>query len=221
MSNAHQVTRDFEAALCDYTRAPYCVTVESCSAALFLSFLYTKVKDAFPVKVPKITYPSVPASIVNAGGKVEFIDSDWQKQGYYDMEVMAPDSCFTVTDSAKYFARNMFNKLENSSFICLSFHIRKALPIGRGGAILTDDKEAYDWLKCARFDGRHEAALPTDTLVMPGWNMYLSPDQASRGLELLSHAKDEYLLPPDEYQDLSKYKFYTSNQRLGDETSFL
>jgi dTDP-4-amino-4,6-dideoxygalactose transaminase len=213
MSNPHQVTRDFEQALCDYTGAPYCVTVESCSAALFLSFLYCNVKNANPVKVPKITYPSVPASIVNASGRVDFVDMDWQKNGYYNMDVEGTDFCYTVNDSAKYFARGMFKKLDMASFVCLSFHVRKALPIGRGGAILTDEKEAYDWLKCARFDGRHEAPLPTDTLVMPGWNAYLNPEQAARGLELLSHAKDEYVLSPDPYQDLSKYKFFTEANR--------
>ena len=31
---------------------------------------------------------------------------------------------------------------------------KKKIPIGRGGAILTNDKKAYQWLKMARYDGR-------------------------------------------------------------------
>jgi dTDP-4-amino-4,6-dideoxygalactose transaminase len=31
----------------------------------------------------------------------------------------------------------------------VSFQIKKRIPIGRGGIILTDDFEAYKWLKMA------------------------------------------------------------------------
>ena len=39
------------------------------------------------------------------------------------------------------------NIYKNDTFHCLSFHIRKHIPIGKGGMILTDDKKAYDWFK--------------------------------------------------------------------------
>ena len=54
------------------------------------------------------------------------------------------------------------------TLMCLSFHGRKCLAIGRGGAILTDNLETYNWLKCARFDGRHETDLQKDTLAFSG-----------------------------------------------------
>ena len=37
MSKSFQVVRDFEAALCEYTGAPYAVAVNSCTMALLLA----------------------------------------------------------------------------------------------------------------------------------------------------------------------------------------
>ena len=42
------------------------------------------------------------------------------------------------------------------SFMCLSFHVKKLLPIGKGGMILCDDREAVNWFKQARYEGRSE-----------------------------------------------------------------
>ncbi len=42
------------------------------------------------------------------------------------------------------------------SYMALSFHIKKQLPIGKGGMVLTDDKKAYEWFKKARYEGRRE-----------------------------------------------------------------
>ena len=219
MSNAYQVVRDFEQSVADFAGAPYAVAVESCSAALFLSFLYCKAREAEQVIVPSITYPSVPASVINAGGRVRFENIDWQKTGWYAMRVDVSrgeeiDSG-VVIDSAKYLERGMWKKISQDCFTyaCLSFHGKKHLKIGRGGMILTDNKEAVEWFKMMRFDGRHEAALPTDTLQGVGWNMYLSPEQAARGLEQLQWIGDGGVLPLDPYQNLSQYKFYTEANR--------
>ena len=207
MKNPYQVIKDFEAAMCEYTGAPYAVAVESCSAALFLCCKFAQVLLLPEVFVPRITYPSVPAGIVNAGGRVRFFDDpEWQSRGYY--RLFPTD----IYDSAKYLARNMYVDIDNG-MVCLSFHAKKAIPIGRGGMILTDDSAAASWLRLARFDGRHEAALHTDEIAMIGWNMYMEPEQAARGLQLMQWLPDKVLLPPDPYQDLSKYDFYTKANR--------
>jgi len=202
--DAYRVVRDFEAAMAEFTGAPYAVSVESCSAAIFLCCLYSKVKDIDEVIIPRFTYPSVPASIVNAGGRVAFEDIDWQIAGYYGL------GNTDIVDSAKCLSRNMYIR---NHLTCLSFHGKKLLPIGRGGMILTSSKEACDWLKAARFDGRHEKPLPGDMLIMTGWNMYMTPEQAARGLEQLQWLSDRNIDAPDLYQDLSKYKFYTEANR--------
>lgn len=203
--DAYNVVRDFEKAIADFTSAPYAVSVESCSAALFLSCLYSDVKRLAQVWIPKYTYPSVPASVVNAGGRVAFRDVEWQESGRYKL------GNTSIIDSAKQLSRDMYIP---GHFVCLSFHGKKILPIGRGGMILTDNGEAAEWFKSARFDGRHEGVpLDTDALVMPGWNMYMTPEQAARGLMLLHWLPDHNIAPPDPYQDLSKYKFYTEANR--------
>lgn len=202
--DAYKVVRDFEKAMAEFTSAPHAVSVESCSAAIFLCCVYCKVKDIDEVVIPKYTYPSIPASIVNAGGRVGFEDVDWQKEGCYGLRHTA------IVDSAKRLCKGMFTKRH---FICLSFHGKKVLPIGRGGMILTDSEKARDWFKLARFDGRHERSLPEDRLAMAGWNMYMTPDQAARGLERLQWLSDRNIDLPNPYQDLSKYKFYTEANR--------
>ena len=72
--NAYKIVDDFEQALSQHTGAPYVVTVESCSAALFLCCKHKNISKIKEVIIPKYTYPSVPASIVNAGGRVKFED---------------------------------------------------------------------------------------------------------------------------------------------------
>ena len=208
MSRAYDSVRSFEQAMCEYTGARYAVAVESCSAALFLSCLYLKVKSYDEIIVPKYTYPSVAASIVNAGGRIKFEDIEWQDKGYYELSPIG------IIDSAKMLSRNMYINVGSAPFVCISFHVRKSLPIGRGGMILTYFDDACEWLRCARHDGRHDReVLEDDVLEMPGWNMTMTPEQAARGLCLMENLKDENILPRDPYQDLSQYKFFTEANR--------
>ena len=202
--NAYQVVKDFEQAIAEFTGAPFAVSVESCSAAIFLSCLWCKVKDIKEIIIPKITYPSVPASIINAGGRVAFREDEWQNLGYYLLWNTL------VIDSAKNLSRDIYVP---GFFMCLSFHAHKPLGIGRGGMILTDDEKAFEWFKIARFDGRHEQSLHNDKLAMVGWSMYMTPEQAARGLELLQWLPDKNIASLDSYQDLSKYEFYTEANR--------
>ena len=202
--NAYQVVRNFEAAMADFTGAPYAVAVDSCSAALFLCCLFEKVKDKSEVVLPKFTYPSAANSVVNAGGRVRFEDIKWQGMGWYLFRNTR------IVDCAKRLKRGGY--FENT-LMCHSFHAKKTIPIGRGGMIVTDDADANDWLRTARFDGRHETPLQLDSLAGPGWNMYMTPAQAARGLELMQWIADDTLLPPDPYLDLSVYEFYTKANR--------
>ena len=192
-----EVVRDFEEELAAYSGSKYAVVVDSCTAALLLSCIYSKVEE---VTIPSRTYPSVPCSIIHAGGNVKFKDIEWT--GIYQLKP------YPIYDGAKRFRRGMYIP---GSFHCLSFHAKKILPIGRGGAILTDNKEAYDWFKIASFDGRHPGTpLSEDYFDLIGWNFYMAPEQAARGLLLLSMMKDHYEdqveIPP--YPDLSKFPIF-------------
>lgn len=207
MSNPHQVTRDFEAALCEYTGAKYAVAVNSCTMALLLAVAY-QLRGPFrnvatlgrsPVEIPKRTYVSVPQSIILAGGRVLFRDDEWT--GAYQLKPLP------VWDSARRFTAGMHVP---GQFQCVSFHASKILGDSQGGAILHDDDEADAWLRKARFDGRTEGVEPKDDdFNMVGWHCYLSPDVAARLLWKLSvlpkHNAD---LPNDNYPDLSKFEVF-------------
>jgi dTDP-4-amino-4,6-dideoxygalactose transaminase len=197
----YRVVAEFERSIAEYAGAPYAVAVESCTAALFLSLAYLNLQGQ-EVTIPKRTYPSVPCSIIHAGGRVRFSDKAWQ--GIYELKP------YGIWDGALRFRRGMYA----GGLHCLSFHCKKLLPIGRGGMILADDPEAVRWLKLARFDGREEIDLGgQQEFTVLGWNFYMSPEQAARGLMLFASIKHRDLpdLAADEqgYPDLSKSQIYT------------
>lgn len=103
-----------------------------------------------------------------------------------------------------------------NTFMCLSFTgPYKHLKLSKGGAILTDDVKAFKWFKRARFSGRRECSYFEDELDMLGWNMYMLPEIAARGLLLMKQFYDTTTNDPIHnedkelrYPDLSKFKIY-------------
>lgn len=190
-----QVVKDFEYALCDYTGAPYAVTVNSCTMALLLACKYLEVDE---VSIPKRTYVSVPMSIIHAGGRVVFDDRIWS--GSYSLDP------YPIADSARRFTSGMWT----GGFVCVSFHWSKILGIQQGGAILHDDAQAHEWFKRARFDGRREGVKPKDDYFdMLGYHCYMSPEIAAEGLVRLAHLpRHNKDLPNDDYPDLSKFPIF-------------
>jgi dTDP-4-amino-4,6-dideoxygalactose transaminase len=203
--NPYLIVEEFEKRIAEWCGAPYAVAVESGTAAIFLSLQWKKKKwgSIAGVEIPKHTYPSVPCSIIHCGGTVEFSDKEWS--GEYELDVL------NIWDAALRFKKNMYHE----GLQCLSFHIKKHLPIGRGGMILTDDKEAYEWLKKARFDGRSPIPLAEDNFTMLGWNMYMQPADAARGIQLFEVLRQKYpdgmedlKVEEQGYPDLSKFPIY-------------
>jgi dTDP-4-amino-4,6-dideoxygalactose transaminase len=190
--NAFQVVRDFEKAVADYTGAKYCVSVNSCTMALLLACKYLNVQE---VSIPKLTYVSVPMSIVHAGGRVQFRDEDWC--GSYQL------TPYPIWDAARRFTSSMYAP---GQYQCVSFHWSKILGLQQGGAILHDDDDADRWFRKARFDGRTEGVAPKeDTFDTLGYHCYLSPEVAALGLVRLSFLpKHNDDLPNSDYPDLSK-----------------
>jgi dTDP-4-amino-4,6-dideoxygalactose transaminase len=188
-SRAFRVVEMFEEAVGDFAGARYGVATDSCSTALLLSCMYRGVAE---VDVPRHTYISVPNAVIRAGGAVRWTDAAWQ--GAYRLDP------YDITDSALRFRRAMFT----GGLYCVSFHMRKHVKIGRGGMVLTDDPKAADWMRRMRFDGRDGSVpFPQDRVALRGFNAYMLPEQAARGLQLLE------ALPPDapdilnDYPDLS------------------
>lgn len=199
---AHKITEEFERKLCEYTGAKYAVAVDNCSNALFLCFKYFNVEG---VCVPQHTYPSVPCEVIHAGGKVVFYKSDEYVTGKYRL---AP---YPIWDCALEFTADMYVP---GQFMCLSFTgPYKQLKLGKGGAILLDDEKAYKWLKRARFSGRNECSYLEDEFDMLGWNFYMMPEIAARGILLM----DQFYINGEKkkngklshrYPDLSKWPIY-------------
>ena len=201
LSDPWDVVDLFEQVLAEYGGSRFAVAVDSCTNALFLSLKF--LEACGEVLLPKRTYVSVPGSVIHAGCRVRFVDKDWA--GAYALDP------FPVWDSATRMHRGMY---VNGSLYCLSFHRRKHIPIGKGGMILTDSSEARDWLKLARYEGRHlEVPYSEDVFDMVGWNMYMTPEQAAVGLELFSLLGDfnEDLESSGSQLDLSQFPVFENS----------
>jgi len=200
----YQIVRMFEEEIAEYTGARYAVTVDSCTNALFLVCNYLKVKE---VTIPSQTYLSVPMSVIHAGGSIIF-DKTPKTNHWKGIYQLKP---YPIYDAAKRFTSDMYIK---DSFMCLSFHIKKLLNIGKGGAILTDNKEAYEWFKRARYEGRSEKFYKEDNIKELGWNMYMTPQQAAHGLCLMQNhpinAEDQG--EHNGYRDLTEFPVFKQNK---------
>jgi len=194
----------FEEEIAKYAGSKYAVSVDNCTDALFLCLKYLKAdKD---VTLPKRTYMSVPSTVIAAGCKVKFEDIDWT--GTYKLDP------YPVVDGATRFTEGMYEK---GTYHCLSFHMRKILPIGKGGMILTDDEDARDWFILARYSGR-DITVPFNQMPEPkvlGWNMYMTPEQAAKGLRLFYETPDfnKDMASSSDYPDISNYSVYKNGEK--------
>jgi dTDP-4-amino-4,6-dideoxygalactose transaminase len=207
----YQITEDFEKKLSEYTGSPYVVTLDNMSNALFLALYYeknvSKTLESDTIIIPNRTYPSVPCEIIHAGLKVDFEMVEGRTiKGAYNLKNSR------VWDSALRFTGDMY--LPNS-FMCVSFTgPYKHFKLSKGGAILTDNLDAYHWFKRARYSGRRECSYHDDHFDMLGWNFYMMPELAARGMLLVNQFynldgskkyNQDLELP---YPDLSKYEIY-------------
>ncbi len=195
MSNPHEVTKKFEAAIAAYCGSPYAVAVTSCTAALLLCCVYQKVKI---VQIPRFTYVGVGQSILNAGGTVVFRDDPWS--GIYWLEP------YPIIDAARRTTSGMFIP---GTMMCLSLHISKICGVDQGGVILHSDPVADQVLRRLRFDGRTEGVHPRDDQFIRGFHCYLSPSVAAQALwKLSSLPKNNEDLPNSDYSDLSQSSIF-------------
>ena len=211
MKNVYDITNEFEKQLGEYTGAPYVITLDNQSNGLFLALYYENyVKKSIKSKyitIPNRTYPSVPCEIIHAGLKVKFKQVEGKTiKGAYNLEGS------NVWDSALSFTSEMY---KSNTHMCISFTgPYKHFKLSKGGAILTDDHEAYLWFKRARYSGRRECSYHDDNLDMLGWNFYMMPELAARGLLLMNQFYPGGIIKHNEdlemaYPDLSKFEIYT------------
>jgi len=191
--NPYQVVKDFEDKLSEFVDSKHAIAVDSCTNAIFLCCKYLEVKE---VTIPCFTYVSVPCSIIHSGGTIKWEDYEWE--GKYQLKP------YPIYDSACILKKGMYMP---GTYQCISFSANKPLKIGKGGMIFTDNDDANKWFRLARYEGRNEINIFEDNFTMLGWNMYMTPEQAARGLVLASYLKDDNLVRP-KYPDLSKFDIY-------------
>ena len=207
----YKITEEFEEKLADYTGSKYAVTLDNMSNALFLALYYeknvSKTIQSETITIPSRTYPSVPCEIIHAGLKVNFENVEGNTiKGAYNLKGS------NVWDSALRFTGDMYIP---NTHMCISFTgPYKHFKLSKGGAILTDDYQAYLWFKRARYSGRRECSYHDDYFDMIGWNFYMMPELAARGLLLMNQfynldgtkkTNQDLELP---YPDLSKFEVY-------------
>jgi dTDP-4-amino-4,6-dideoxygalactose transaminase len=196
-SDPRDVVDIFEHKVAEFAGAKYGISVDCCTHGVFLSLLYLKAHGL--VEIPKHTYQSIPMYIKHAGCQPVFRDEQWS--GMYQLRP------YPVWDAATRWRRGMYQ----GGFHVVSFQIKKRVPIGRGGMILTDDFDAYKWLTQAKYDGRDMAVSQwEDDADICGWHMYMTPEDAARGILLMDQVPDDN---PDcggweNYADLSQKKLW-------------
>lgn len=204
LHNPFKIVQMFEEEIAAYTGSPYAVSVDSCTNAIFLVCKYLEVKE---VIIPCQTYLSVPMSIIQAGGQVVF-DKRPETNHWSGIYQLKP---YPIYDSAKRLTSNMYIR---NSYVCLSFHIKKKLGIGKGGMILTDSLEATKWFKKARYEGRSEKFYKEDDISSLGWNMYMTPVEAAMGLSLLQNYPEN--VSDDQeingYRDLTEFTIFKDSK---------
>lgn len=176
-SDPRDIVEIFEQKVAEFAGSRYAVAVDCCTNGLFLCLKYLNATGE--VEIPKHTYQSVPMHIQHAGCTPTFRDEQWS--GMYQLRP------YPVWDAATRWNRGMYK----GGLHVASFQIKKRVPIGRGGMILTDDKDAYDWLVRARYDGRDLTISQwEDDTDICGWHMYMTPEDAARGIILMDQVPE-------------------------------
>ena len=168
----------FETKIAEFYNAPHVVATDCCTHALELCLRYEGYNN---IIVPTHTYISIPFTLrkLNLNWKFEY--QEW-KDFYYLGNT-------NIIDAAVYWKQNGY--IQNT-YMCLSFQYKKQLSLGRGGAILLQNKEDYDILKKMSYDGRfpNQPWMEQDIDTM-GYHYYMTPETALLGLEKLEKVKNE------------------------------
>ena len=83
--------------------------------------------------------------------------------------------------------------------------------------ILTDDYDAVQWFRKARYEGRGEVMYHEDEIDINGWNAYMSPEQAARGLMLMQNypLHNEDIPEEPQYRDLREFPLFKDCKTVG------
>ena len=189
----------FEQALAEFTGAPYAIMTDCCTHAIELCLRYDQITDC---AFTPYTYLSIPMLMhklgINYNYQPDHLPHRQQWVGEYKFEGTR------IWDSARRLEKNMYRP---GHIQCLSFGHGKPLHIGRGGAILLDDRAAYETIIRQRYDGRDLKISPWETQreFRIGYHYKPTPEEAVQGLALLQGIKERKPTPVHvAYPDLRK-----------------
>lgn len=174
---------DFEAKVAAYTDTEYCVALNSCTDALYLALRYLKIGKGDLVVVPSRTFVASAQVIVQCGGTPVFYDLeedfdswDWSRvkaiipvhiEGAFDtqfaklLEKAQVNNIPVIEDAAQAFGAVDENGRKAGGIGlagCFSFYPAKTLgAYGDAGALVTNDKDLYEWVKGARNHFKEDA----------------------------------------------------------------
>ena len=169
-----QAVTEFENKIAEFFSSPYAIAVDSCTHGVELALRYTQVDH---ITVPKHTYLSIPF----LANKL-WIDLFWKDENWVDYYYLTDK----VIDAAVLWKPNSYIP---GTFMGVSFQYQKHLSLGRGGIILTDDKEAAVQLKKMSYDGRvPNVPWREQSIDTVGYHYYMTPEVAQNGLDKLSEA---------------------------------
>jgi dTDP-4-amino-4,6-dideoxygalactose transaminase len=168
-----EYVREFEEKIAKFYNAPYAVATDCCTHAIELCLRYKGYND---IIIPTHTYISIPFTLEKLNLRWKFKYQEWENYYYLG------DT--NIIDSAVYWKHNGY--IENT-YMCLSFQYKKHLSLGRGGAILLQNKEDYDILKKMSYDGRtSNKPWIEQNIDIVGYHYYMTPETAKTGIEKLS-----------------------------------
>ncbi|MBV8065008.1 MAG: DegT/DnrJ/EryC1/StrS family aminotransferase [Actinobacteria bacterium] len=197
---------EFEALLAQAAGTTHAVAVSSGTAALHVAVLALGIGPGDDVLVPAYTFPATANVVALAGGRPVLVDVD-----PVTMNIDAEDAARRLTPNTKaILAVHLFGRparleelpdvpiLEDAAgalgashggrpcgslglLACFSFHPRKIVTTGEGGAVTTDDDLIAERVRSLR----HHGWSPSDTYVdmpQPAFNYRLSDVLAALGI---------------------------------------
>lgn len=169
--------KKFENKIAKFYRSPYAVATDCCTHAIELCLRYEGYNN---ITIPTHTYISVPFTLKKLNLNWKFEYQEWEDFYYLGNT--------NIIDAAVYWKKSGY--IENT-YMCLSFQYKKHLSLGRGGAILLQNKEDYDILKKMSYDGRIlNTPWMTQDITTIGYHYYMTPETAITGLEKIPEVKN-------------------------------
>jgi len=193
------VIDEFEKRIAEFYGAPYAVAVDCCTHGVELCLRYTGVKK---INVPKRTYISIPFLANKLG-----IDLVWRDESWVDYYVLNHEDV-QIIDAAVLWRKGSYIP---NTLMSVSFQFRKHLSLGRGGVILTDNKESFNELKKMSYDGRlPDVPWRDQNITTMGYHYYMTPETAQLGLDKLDDAikKEPHQWSVGDWPDLTEMSVF-------------